>query len=130
MHGALSDDEWRAQDNDNPLPDGKGRHYYVPLNLGKVEDVAERASAARNRRWDNREGADVTETAIQSLRQVLRRTDRARAGTDGAAVAQCESLREIALLKFQQILAKDAARMIHHEIVAVRRIAKVSPSGL
>ncbi len=37
--GALNPDEIRAKENQNPLPDEVGQHYYVPLNMGTVENV-------------------------------------------------------------------------------------------
>ncbi len=36
MNGALSQDEWRAQENRNPLPDGEGEKFYRPMNLAEV----------------------------------------------------------------------------------------------
>jgi len=38
MHGAMSIDEWRAQENRNPLPDGLGTYHYVPVNLQRVDN--------------------------------------------------------------------------------------------
>jgi HK97 family phage portal protein len=40
-HGALSGDEWRARENQDPLPDDLGKVYYRPANwvpLGQQED--------------------------------------------------------------------------------------------
>ena len=45
MHGALNLDEWRAQDNDSPLPDGQGQRHFVPVNLtplDKIDDEPEK----------------------------------------------------------------------------------------
>lgn len=45
QHGTLSADEWRAKENENPLPDGLGEDYYVAVNYQAVsEDVAPRPS--------------------------------------------------------------------------------------
>lgn len=38
MNGALNDDEWRAMENRNPLPNGQGKKFYVPANLKVVGD--------------------------------------------------------------------------------------------
>lgn len=35
-NGALTHDEWRAMENRNPLPDGNGNKFYVPMNLAEV----------------------------------------------------------------------------------------------
>jgi HK97 family phage portal protein len=40
-HGALSGDEWRARENQDPLPDGIGQTYYRPANwvpLGQQDE--------------------------------------------------------------------------------------------
>lgn len=36
MNGALSPDEWREIENRNPLPDGLGQGFYVPVNLQRL----------------------------------------------------------------------------------------------
>ena len=38
-NGALSIDEWRAIENRDPLPDGAGARYFVPLNLVPVDQL-------------------------------------------------------------------------------------------
>jgi HK97 family phage portal protein len=35
----LSADEWRAKENENPLPDGIGGQYYVPVNYASVNPL-------------------------------------------------------------------------------------------
>lgn len=35
-HGALSSDEWRKRENQDPIPDGEGETYYVPANWSPV----------------------------------------------------------------------------------------------
>lgn len=44
MNGALTDDEWRAKENRNPLPGGKGKINYVPLNLVPVDQTSDPAA--------------------------------------------------------------------------------------
>lgn len=39
QHGTLNADDWRAMENENPLPDGLGKTYYVPVNYQSVEDA-------------------------------------------------------------------------------------------
>jgi HK97 family phage portal protein len=36
QHGTISADEWRERENENPLPDGLGKQYYVPVNYTPV----------------------------------------------------------------------------------------------
>ena len=37
--GSMSPDEIRAKENENPIPDELGQHYYLPLNMGTTENV-------------------------------------------------------------------------------------------
>lgn len=39
QHGNLSGDEWRAKENENPIPDGLGKQYYVPVNYAPINPV-------------------------------------------------------------------------------------------
>jgi HK97 family phage portal protein len=36
QQGTLSADEWRSKENENPLPDGLGQQYFVPVNYAPV----------------------------------------------------------------------------------------------
>lgn len=36
MNGVISQDEWRAEEDDDPLPNGWGQKFYVPANLQEV----------------------------------------------------------------------------------------------
>jgi HK97 family phage portal protein len=38
-NGTLSINEWRAMENDNPLPDDEGERYFVPLNMVPLDQV-------------------------------------------------------------------------------------------
>lgn len=38
-NGALNQDEWRAQDERNKLPDGLGENYWMSRNFATIEDV-------------------------------------------------------------------------------------------
>jgi len=38
----INADEWRALDEENPLPDGLGKEYYMPLNMAPVSQMMER----------------------------------------------------------------------------------------
>jgi HK97 family phage portal protein len=46
LNGVLNADEWREQDNINPLPDGQGQTYIVPSNMSPLDMLAD-AIAAR-----------------------------------------------------------------------------------
>lgn len=54
-NGVINADEWRALDEDNPLPDGQGKIYLVPLNMvpldqiGQEPDMAPPPAAGRSR---------------------------------------------------------------------------------
>jgi hypothetical protein len=41
LNGNLNADEWRAIENDNPIPDGDGKRYYVQKNLIPVDKIDE-----------------------------------------------------------------------------------------
>lgn len=38
--GVINADEWRSKENMNPLPDGLGQVYFMPLNMADVSKVA------------------------------------------------------------------------------------------
>jgi hypothetical protein len=40
-NSAISADEWRELDDENPLPNGLGKKYFVPLNMVPVDRVDE-----------------------------------------------------------------------------------------
>ncbi len=41
-NGVISADEWRELDEENPLPDGQGKEYFMPLNMAPVSQMMER----------------------------------------------------------------------------------------
>jgi hypothetical protein len=127
MHGALSDDEWRAQDNENPLPGGQGRHYYVPLNLGKIEDVASGQARREQGALPKRDEAGAGESSVQALRSEYRQRAAEEHERTTAAVGELHALRKRTIDDFRRVVAKDAARMIRHEVTAVTRLAGSSP---
>jgi HK97 family phage portal protein len=43
QNGIINADEWRAKKNMNPLPDGQGQTYLVPLNMIPAESVGDDA---------------------------------------------------------------------------------------
>jgi len=56
QHGTLSADEWRSKENENPIEDGSGDVYYVPVNY-QPATVAQTPAAPP----ELAPGADVTE---------------------------------------------------------------------
>jgi HK97 family phage portal protein len=40
-NSAINADDWRALDDENPLPDGLGKKYYMPLNMAPVDRIDE-----------------------------------------------------------------------------------------
>ena len=38
-NGVINADEWRELDEENPLPDGLGEHYILPLNMMPVQNI-------------------------------------------------------------------------------------------
>jgi hypothetical protein len=53
LDGWMNDDEIRARENLNPLPDGKGKIFYRPLNMVPVghEEEQKGRSSSRRRGW-------------------------------------------------------------------------------
>lgn len=41
-NGIINADEWRELDDENPLPDGLGQEYFMPLNMVPVSQMIER----------------------------------------------------------------------------------------
>jgi hypothetical protein len=39
QNGIINEDEWRAIENRNPLPNGMGKRYFVPLNLIPADKI-------------------------------------------------------------------------------------------
>lgn len=53
-HGVISQDDWREIENMNPLPEGQGQTYYVPLNLrDSSKPQVLKSAPARNNNDDN-----------------------------------------------------------------------------
>ena len=72
-NGVINADEWRQLDEDNPLPDGQGEPYLVPLNMAPVSQLIDRdaeqlPSGSRAKR--------KTERRSSALRQRLRTAHR------------------------------------------------------
>jgi hypothetical protein len=64
QNGIINADEWRAIENRNPLPDGKGQIYIAPLNMAPLGQQQEPTPAKRS----------VTETRSQEQRAKTRHT--------------------------------------------------------
>lgn len=70
--GILSIDEVRASENLNPLPNDAGRAHYVPLNMGKVEDVGSSDSKSKAEpEPDTEEDEDRSRGLLAGERMVL-----------------------------------------------------------
>jgi len=83
-NGVVNADEWRELDEENPLPEGIGKHYMMPLNMAPVEAVVPEAEG------DVAAGEDVQATALNG--------------------AQIASLLSILQLVTQKQLSPDAAK--------------------
>lgn len=87
-NGIINADEWRELDEDNPLPDGQGEVYFVPLNwiprdqamqAPELPPPAPGAAGARNQRT----GQEAREQRSLKMRERLRQAHMA-AFLDGA----------------------------------------------
>lgn len=69
QNGVLNQDEWREIENRNPIPDGSGKKFYIPLNLSNgeggtggnpellgawIDDLSGRIQAAEQRALERR----------------------------------------------------------------------------
>ncbi len=41
-NGVINGDEWRELDEENPLPNGQGKEYFMPLNMAPISQMMER----------------------------------------------------------------------------------------
>lgn len=60
QHGTLNADQWREAENENPLPDGLGQQYYVPVNYAPVNPVGVTPEAPITERATITEGGTPT----------------------------------------------------------------------
>lgn len=49
-NGILSADEWRKLNDENPLPDGLGEDYFMPLNMAPVDKIRDADDVSLSRR--------------------------------------------------------------------------------
>ncbi len=139
LNGALTLDEWRAIENRNPLPDGKGQTHFMPLNLTTLEKIlAPDPSAESLIEW--RRGLSLqahTRTAIMTINEVREElglpsvawgsepfttTDEDSSGGSSGANAQAEVLN--ALNDRAKLLAEELAGIvIRREITSVTKAA-------
>lgn len=40
-NGVINGDEWRELDDENPLPDGQGEHYFMPMNMMPITQLVQ-----------------------------------------------------------------------------------------
>lgn len=64
-NGVINSDEWRALDNDPPLPNGQGQHYIVPGGFMRL-DMMEHANQT-GRSGKTKQGKTASSTAVQSV---------------------------------------------------------------
>ena len=85
-NGVINADEWRALDDENPLPDGLGEHYMMPLNMKALSEMVPSEGD------DVADGQDVQATAlngaqIASLLSILEQVTQKQLSPDAAKAA-------------------------------------------
>lgn len=121
MNGTLSIDEWRAGENQNPLPDGQGEGYFVPMNLIRVEDANEGLP-------DQAVDTGLDDDDDDRAWYPPGRWEQNYLSTRGVNIAVLSpgQLRGVAsrhrqLRSFQRLLLKAATRVVSREVEAVQR---------
>lgn len=64
--GIINADEWRAMEDWNPLPDGQGKAYYVPLNYAAAGQPDEQKDAKTAPKTDQKRAKNV-QNALETL---------------------------------------------------------------
>lgn len=86
QHGALSQDEWREIEDRNPIPDGSGQRFFVPLNMVEGGGVGGESSEGDGKQPRSQVLAAWIESTIDrlvaaELRAVSRRLAASASGT-------------------------------------------------
>lgn len=75
-NGVISADEWRELDDENPLPDGQGKQYFMPLNFMPISAFSDNQtgypSLSGSPDENNTSGAKPTERRSSAARQRTR----------------------------------------------------------
>ena len=73
QHGTLNADEWRIKENDNPIPDGAGQQYYVPVNYQPAQaagalDQPESTDDAEAEETDDEDFSPVAQPLLRRVK--------------------------------------------------------------
>ncbi len=120
QNGVMNADTWREKENMNPIPDGLGKGYYMPLNFAPVEKVAagnvqsETEAAALNAL-----GALLTRNIGQAVREkppdtAVLSTAQIRSATKRTKIAN----------EYNGKITDKARALVSHEVKGIRSIAK------
>jgi len=58
-NGVINADEWRALDEENPLPEGQGQQYFMPLNMAPINQMIDRDTDDLPRRTRERRSTQM-----------------------------------------------------------------------
>ena len=120
MNGNLSIDEWRAGENDNPLPDGQGEGYFVPMNLIRVEDANEGLPDQAVDTGLDDEDDDRAWYPPGRWEQNYLSTRGVNVAVLSGAQLRSAASRHRQMRSFQRLLLKAAARVVGREVKAVQ----------
>lgn len=98
-NGILNADEWRALNDENPLPDKLGQDYYMPLNMAPVDKIrdAEDVSLGRRseKRTEKRSGIPYRNRLTKAHRAALEDAARRFVKRDAEALKKAASKKDL-----------------------------------
>ena len=109
--GVISADEWRAMEEMNPLPDGVGEDYIVPLNYTTIEQLGDMEPVASASEPDQETKGEPSERRV-AVSDTETRTRRSADSRNRLRQAQ------------EPVLKRAAEHLVNAEVRAARRILK------
>jgi HK97 family phage portal protein len=124
MNGTLNIDEWRAGENQNPLPNGEGQTYFVPLNLVPVTDANEGLPALEADTGASEEDEEKSRVLahVGEVGYLVRAgVDLDRAAKLSAMQVRSAAARHRQLRSFRRLLHRAADKVVRREAKDVMR---------
>jgi len=122
-NGIVNADEWRALDDENPLPDGLGQEYVLPLNYMFMSQMAELG----NQNQENEdEGTEETEGAEEEEEQKQEHPqDRLKRARQQRSVTARRRIREAHMSAFMDGVRRYVKRDVDAVIKALKKAFEI-----
>ncbi len=117
-NGALNDDEWRSIENRNPIPNGDGQKFFVPLNMTTIEKAGEEPVVSPAAPASG--GKDIADTMPGKSTSMPNEQNK--------LLAHFKKPRGLETV-YGDLLSQSLARLFRDEAQAARYQAKINSSG-